>query len=265
MRLAAIDGRACLVVPGGVVELGASGHPDDPMACLARWEELSTWAAATDPAPTAPLEEARLTCPVPRPTQVFAIGLNYRAHCEETGAEVPTVPLTFTKFPSCLAGPRDDVVLVPGSVDWEVELVLVVGAGCTVGQDLSERQLQKAGRPPQFSLAKSHRGFGPVGPWVTDEVDPGDLAISCALNGEVVQASRTSDMVFGPAELLAHLGGVCDLRPGDLVFTGTPSGVGMGRTPPRFLQPGDVLVSTIEHVGTMVNRCRIEEPTVAPV
>jgi len=186
---------------------------------------------------------------------VFAIGLNYRAHAEETGSAVPDLPLTFTKFPSCLAGPRDDIPLVPGSVDWEVELVLVVGAGCAVGQDVSERQLQRAGRPPQFSLAKSHRGFGPVGPWVTDEVDPGDLAISCALNGEVVQASRTSDMVFGPAELLSYLSGICDLRPGDLVFTGTPAGVGMGRTPPRFLQPGDVLVSTIEHIGTLVNRC----------
>ena len=113
MRLAAIDGRACLVVPGGVVELGASGHPDDPMACLARWDGLAAWAAATDPAPTGPLDEARLTCPVPRPTQVFAIGLNYRAHCEETGAEVPTVPLTFTKFPSCLAPRRASAWAAP--------------------------------------------------------------------------------------------------------------------------------------------------------
>ena len=256
MRLAAVDGRAHLIVPGGVVDLARSGFPEDPMASLARWDELAGWATATAPEPTAPLEEARLTCPVPRPTQVFAIGLNYRSHAEETGAEVPSVPLTFTKFPSCLSGSRDDIPLVAGSVDWEVELVLVVGAGCTIGQDVSERQLQRAGRPPQFSLAKSHRGFGPIGPWVTDEADPADLAISCALNGEVVQASRTSDMVFGPDELLAHLGGVCDLRPGDLVFTGTPSGVGMGRTPPRWLQPGDVLVSTIEHIGTMVNRCR---------
>lgn len=256
MRLAAVDGRAALVVPGGVVDLATCGQPDDPMACLARWDELAAWAAAARPAPTGPLVEARLTCPVPRPTQVFAIGLNYRAHAEETGAQLPPVPLTFTKFPSCLSGPRDDIPLVPGTVDWEVELVLVVGAGCTVGQDISERQLQRMGRPPQFSLAKSHRGFGPIGPWITDEADPADLAISCALNGEVVQASRTSDMVFGPSELLAFLGGVCELRPGDLVFTGTPSGVGMGRTPPRWLAPGDVLVSTIEHVGTIVNRCR---------
>ncbi len=256
MRLAATRGRACLVVPGGVVDLGASGQPVDPMECLARWDDLAAWAAANHPVPTAPLVEASLTCPVPRPSQVFAIGLNFRDHVEETGAEVPSAPLTFTKFASCLSGPRDDIPLVPGSVDWEVELVLVAGAGCTVGQDVSERQLQRAGRPPQFSLAKSHRGFGPIGPWVTDEVDPADLAISCALNGEVVQASRTSDMVFGPAELLAYLRGICDLRPGDLVFTGTPAGVGMSRTPPRFLQADDVLVSTIEHVGTLVKRCR---------
>ena len=256
MRLAAVDGRAHLVVPDGVVDLATAGHPEDPMACIGRWDELAAWAASTQPPATGPLVEARLTCPVPRPTQVFAIGLNYRAHVEETGGTVPDQPLTFTKFPSCLAGPRDDIVLRPGSVDWEVELVLVVGAGCTVGQDVSERELQRAGRPPQFSLAKSHPGFGPIGPWVTDEADPADLAISCALNGEVVQASRTSDMVFGPTDLLAYLAGVCELRPGDLVFTGTPAGVGMGRTPPRFLQRGDVLVSTIEHIGTMVNRCR---------
>jgi 2-keto-4-pentenoate hydratase/2-oxohepta-3-ene-1,7-dioic acid hydratase in catechol pathway len=202
------------------------------------------------------IDAVELLPPIGRPSKIICIGLNYRAHAEETGGSVPTQPLTFTKFPSCLAGPRADIPLVPGSVDWEVELVLVVGAGCTVGQDVSERQLQRAGKPPQFSLAKSHRGFGPIGPWVTDEAEPSDLAISCALNGEVVQASRTSDMVFGPDELLAYLGGICELRPGDLVFTGTPAGVGMGRTPPRFLQPGDVLVSTIEHVGTLVNRCR---------
>lgn len=256
MRLAAVEGRAHLVVARGVVDLAVRGFPADPMACLARWDELATWAAATQPPPTGPLVESRLTCPVPAPSQVFAIGLNYREHVTEMGGTVPALPLVFTKFPSCLAGPRDDIPLVPGSVDWEVELVLVVGGGCTVGQDISERELQKAGRPPQYSLAKSHRGFGPIGPWVTDEVDPADLAISCALNGEVVQASRTSDMVFGPAEILTYLATVCDLRPGDLVFTGTPPGVGIGRTPTRFLQPGDVLVSTIEHVGTLVNRCR---------
>jgi len=256
MRLAGIEGRAHVVVEGGVVDVAVHGFPADLMACIDRWDELSTWFGAEAPAPTGPLVESLLTCPVPRPSQVFAIGLNYRAHIEETGGTVPDRPLTFTKFPSCLAGPRDDIRLVPGSVDWEVELVLVADAGCTVGQDVSERQLQRAGRPPQFSLAKSHRGFGPLGPWVTDEADPADLAISCALNGEVVQASRTRDMVFGPAELLAYIGTVCDLRPGDLIFTGTPGGVGMSRTPPRFLQPGDVLVSTIEHIGTLVNRCR---------
>jgi 2,4-diketo-3-deoxy-L-fuconate hydrolase len=256
VRLAAIDGRAHLVMAHEVVDLASHGFPEDPMACIRRWDELAEWVATTPPPASGPLDEHRLTCPVPNPSQVFAIGLNYRAHVEETGGTLPTQPLTFTKFPSCLAGPRDDIWLVPGSVDWEVELVLVVGAGCTVGQDVSERQLQRVGKPPQFSLAKSHRGFGPIGPWVTDEVDPSDLAISCALNGEVVQASRTADMVFGPDELLAYLGGICQLRPGDLVFTGTPAGVGMGRTPPRFLQHGDVLVSTIEHIGTMVNRCR---------
>ncbi len=253
VRLAAVEGRAHLVVDGDEVDVAAGGFPDDPMACIARWDELAAWASSASPGPTGPLVEDRLTCPVPRPTQVFAIGLNYLAHVEETGGEVPTQPLTFTKFPSCLAGPRDDIPLVPGSVDWEVELVLVVGAGCTVGQDVSERELQRAGRPPQFSLAKSHRGFGPLGPWVTDEADPADLAISCALNGEVVQASRTSDMVFGPAELLAYLGGICELRPGDLIFTGTPPGVGCVRKPPVFHKAGDVVEVEIEGLSRVRN------------
>ena len=274
VRLAAIDARAHLVVDaadGGkaVVDLARHGLPDDPMEAIARWAELSAWADDAKPAPDGPLDEARLTCPVPRPTQVFAIGVNYADHAAEMrGGPPPSDPLTFTKFPSCLAGPRDDIRLVPGSVDWEVELVLVVGAaapgsvgaalgaGCCIGQDVSERQRQMAGTPPQFSLGKSFPGFGPLGPWVSDEVDPTDLAISCALNGEVVQAARTSQMVHGPAKLLEFLAGICELRPGDVIFTGTPSGVGAGRTPPRFLQPGDVVVSSIEHLGTLVNRCR---------
>lgn len=178
------------------------------------------------------------------------------------------MPATFTKFPSCLTGPRASVALPTDTVDWEVELVVVIGsaahrveepdgwahvAGLTVGQDLSERTLQfEAGG--QFSLGKSHRGFGPTGPWVVtpDELDdPDDLRLGCSVDGEVVQDGRTGDMVFSAPRLVAELSAVVTLLPGDLIFTGTPEGVGIGRQPPRFLQPGQVLESWVDGIGTM--------------
>jgi len=246
MRLAVIDGTAHAVLGDEVADLKMA-----PMEALRRWDEL----AVADHRPTGALDLNRLRCPVPAPSQVFAIGLNYRQHAAETGSTLPERPMVFTKFPSCLAGPNDVIPLVPGTVDWEVELVLVVGCGVTAGQDISERTLQKAGASPQFSLAKSHRGFGPIGPWVTDEVDGADLALSTTVNGEVRQSNRTSDMVFPPAEILDYLGGICDLRPGDLVFTGTPEGVAMGMASPAWLADGDEIVTEIEGIGIMTNRC----------
>jgi 2-keto-4-pentenoate hydratase/2-oxohepta-3-ene-1,7-dioic acid hydratase in catechol pathway len=186
---------------------------------------------------------------------------------------VPEVPATFTKFPTSLAGPFDEVELVVDTVDWEVELVVVIGrradrvqaaeawdhvAGVTVGQDLSDRALQFAAGM-QFSLGKSRRGFGPMGPWVVtpDELDNrDDLALGCSVDGEVVQDGRTSDLVFDVAQLIAELSAVLPLLPGDVIFTGTPSGVGMARQPPRALAPGQVLESWIEGIGTIRNRCR---------
>jgi 2-keto-4-pentenoate hydratase/2-oxohepta-3-ene-1,7-dioic acid hydratase in catechol pathway len=203
---------------------------------------------------------------------VFAIGMNYTDHATETGLGVPSAPNTFTKFPTCITGPRAEVVLPPGDVDWEVELVVVLGrtarqvparrawdfvAGVCVGQDLSERRQQLAPPSPQFSLGKSHPGFGPTGPFLVtpDELaDPDDLELGCSLNGEVVQHGRTRDMLFPVPELIARLSAVVTMLPGDLIFTGTPAGVGLGRTPPRFLSPGDVLVSHISQVGEITTR-----------
>jgi 2-keto-4-pentenoate hydratase/2-oxohepta-3-ene-1,7-dioic acid hydratase in catechol pathway len=209
---------------------------------------------------------------VPSPRQVFAIGLNYRSHAEESGAAVPDVPVTFTKFPASLAGPFDDVEIVGDTTDWEVELVAVIGhhadrvdvteawsvvAGLTVGQDISDRHLQFAAGG-QFSLGKSRRGYGPVGPWIVtpDELaDPDDLVIGCAVDGEKVQEARTSELIFAVPRLVSELSAVLPLLPGDLIFTGTPSGVGVARQPPRFLRPGQVLESWIEGIGTIRNRC----------
>jgi 2,4-didehydro-3-deoxy-L-rhamnonate hydrolase len=271
MRAANADGRAVLVVDDGIVDIAtASGGtlPDDPQLLYEHWPEVRALADRA-PQPTAPFEPSALRAPVPRPRQVFAIGMNYAAHAAEAGVEAPTFPPTFTKFPTCLTGPDATVELPSEFVDWEVELVVVIGrhayeveagqgwghvAGLTVGQDLSERIVQTRPPAPQFSLGKSFPGFGPAGPWVItpDELDdPDDLDLGCTVNGEEVQKSRTSDLIFGVDALVHLLSGITPLLQGDLIFTGTPSGVGGTRTPPRFLAPGDELVSTIEGIGTI--------------
>ena len=185
---------------------------------------------------------------------------------------VSEVPPTFTKFPASLGGPFDDVEIVGDGVDWEAELVAVIGrradrvaeadgwdhvAGVTVGQDISDRPLQFAAGM-QFSLGKSRRGYGPMGPWLVspDELpDRDDLAIGCSVDGETVQDARTSDLIFGVARLVAELSAVLPLLPGDVIFTGTPAGVGMARTPPRSLSPGNVLETWVTGVGSIRNRC----------
>lgn len=216
------------------------------------------------------LVESELGSPVPRPRQVFAIGLNYRSHAAESGMEVPPVPATFTKFPASLSGPFDDIEVPNDTIDWEVELVAVIGrraenvseagawdhvAGLAVGQDISDRKLQFAAGA-QFSLGKSRRGFGPIGPWLVtpDEFkDRDDLELGCSVDGEIVQQARTADMVFSVTSLVAELSAVLPLLPGDVIFTGTPAGVGFTRQPPRSLRPGQVLESWIEGIGSIRN------------
>jgi 2,4-didehydro-3-deoxy-L-rhamnonate hydrolase len=265
MQLANVDGRAAVV--WGSDPAAASVHDlgTDAIDAIERLDEVRSIAASLEVPPPSDLR-ARLGPPVPRPRQVFAIGLNYGAHAAETGREPPAIPATFTKFPSALTGPFATVALPSAHVDWEVELVVVVGreahgvaeadgwahvAGFTVGQDLSERRVQQAAGA-QFSLGKSYAGFAPTGPWMVTLdalADPADLALGCALDGEVLQNSRTSDLIFDVPRLVAELSAVVTLWPGDLIFTGTPAGVGAARTPPRFLQPGQTLVSTIEGIG----------------
>jgi 2-keto-4-pentenoate hydratase/2-oxohepta-3-ene-1,7-dioic acid hydratase in catechol pathway len=271
MRVANADGQAVFVVDDGIVDIAtASGGalPTDAQLLYERWDDVRALADRVQ-GPEQPFELSALQAPVPRPRQVFAIGMNYAAHAAEAGVEAPEFPPTFTKFPTCLTGPDATVALPSAFVDWEVELVAVIGsaayevevgkgwshvAGLTVGQDLSERIVQTRPPAPQFSLGKSFPGFGPTGPWVItpDELDdPDDLALGCTVNGEEVQKSRTSDLIFGVDGLIHLLSSITPLLPGDLIFTGTPSGVGGTRTPPRFLAPGDELVSTIEGIGTI--------------
>ncbi|MFD5625214.1 fumarylacetoacetate hydrolase family protein [Streptomyces sp. NPDC127072] len=296
MRLANLNGRLALREGDGFVDVAsASGgrFGPDPQSVYAYWTEFSAWAEKAQsaqegqrapgaeseardhsrPEITRPGPDTVWGSPAPAPRQIFAIGLNYRDHAQESGIAVPDEPPVFTKFATSLTGHRQDVVLPEGSVDWEVELVVVIGSGChratretawqhvaglTVGQDLSERRLQLAGPVPQFSLGKSYPGFAPVGPELVtpDEIDhPDDLELGCGLqDGEVLQKGRTSNMVFDVPELIVRLSAVCPLLPGDLIFTGTPAGVGAGRDPQRFLAPEEVLVSWIEGIGTLTNR-----------
>ena len=276
LRIAALNGRAVLVDGSNAIDVAEASDGrfgSDPMALYNDWPGFTSWARTIEPGAGSPFERQSLTCPVPAPSQIFAIGLNYRDHGSEVAMELPDDPMVFTKFPSAVAGPYDDVPLVPGSCDWEIELVVVMGrtargiaaddvaehiAGFTVGQDLSERDSQLAGANAQFSLAKSHANFAPIGPEVVtlDEFgDPWDLEIRCDRNDATEQLSRTNMLIHDIPTIVTYLSAVCELRAGDLIFTGTPSGVGLGRVPPDYLNPGDVLTSTIEGIGSIVNRC----------
>lgn len=277
MRIANLEGRLTLLVPqGGIdVEEVSDGRFDaDPQSVYGRWDEFVDWAARAPTRSAQSIDPNLLGSPAPRPSQVFAIGLNYSEHASEAGFEVPVAdPPVFTKFPASITGPRGDIRLPPGgNTDWEVELVVVIGrpafevaqqkawsyvAGLAVGQDISERRSQMAGPVPQFSLAKSFPRFGPVGPWLVtpDEVDdPDNLAIGASINGETVQSARTDQLIFDVSTIIEKLSAVVPLSSGDVIFTGTPAGVGMGRTPPRWLVDGDVLVSFVEGIGELRHR-----------
>jgi 2-keto-4-pentenoate hydratase/2-oxohepta-3-ene-1,7-dioic acid hydratase in catechol pathway len=274
MRIVNHGGRAGLLLGELVLDIEeatAGRFSSDPQTLYGRWDELREWAATAEARSSAGVPvSAPLASPVPRPRQVFAIGLNYRDHAAEAARPEPETPMVFTKFPSCIAGPHDTIALPPGSVDFEAELAVVIGrraehvpaesawefvAGLTVGQDISERELQTSPpHPSQYGLAKSYPGFGPLGPAVVslDELaDRGSLGISCTLNGETMQEARTDDMIFDVPAIVAYLSGVLPLLPGDVIFTGTPAGIGYARTPRRLLQPGDELVTQIEGLGAM--------------
>ncbi len=279
MRIANLAGRAVLVTVDGPRALdvcAASGGRFGPhlQSIYDQWQEFVDWASMADMSSADAVSVDALGPPSPTPRQVFAIGLNYREHAAESNFAVPDDPtVMFTKWSSCLTGPVTTVELPSnGHTDWEVELVVVIGhfthriaedeawdhvAGVTVGQDISERITQTAGPSPQFSLGKSLPGFGPTGPWLVtpDELtDRDDVELGCSVNGEQMQKGRTGDLVFSVPALISRLSHKLPLLPGDLLFTGTPAGVGLGRTPPRFLAPGDELVSYITGIGELRQR-----------
>jgi len=278
MKLANVDGRAKLVVGDRCVDVAeASGGRFGPApgGVYDSWGPFFEWATTFLSGPTVDAfagEEFRAEGagpPSPTPRQVFAVALNYVDHAKEGGFNPPEAPLIFSKFVSAFSGPVSEVVLPEGHVDWECELVAVIGrtahdiddadgwgcvAGLTVGQDISERVLQRSGPAPQFGPAKSYPGFAPSGPVLVtvDEFDdPDDLALGCEVNGVSMQDGRTRDMIFPVPRLISYLSKIVTLYPGDVIFTGTPPGVGNGRTPPVFLHAGDHLRSHIEGIGEL--------------
>ncbi|GLW99332.1 fumarylacetoacetate hydrolase family protein [Microtetraspora sp. NBRC 16547] len=277
MRIATVNGRAALLDGDRYLDLARATSgvvPATPGAFLQSWRQ--TQQAVTDLGSEQdwqPLAGARLGAPVPDPRQSIGIGLNYAGHVQESGLDLPDFPLVFAKLPGSLCGPNDDVLLPSESVDWEAELVVALGgpldrgsrqeaaaaiAGFMVGQDLSDRRVQHQAPGGQHTIGKSYRTFGPTGPaLVTLEelADPHDLEIRCRINGEVMQDGSTAQMMVDVCELLSMLSARLPLGPGDLVFTGTPEGIGSTRNPPRFLRPGDVIETEIAGLGRLVNTC----------
>ena len=283
MRIANLSGRLVLLSGDRAldVEQASDGRfSSDPQSVYERWSEFAQWATNQDAANGAHYETHDLGPAVPRPPQVFAIGLNYASHAGESGLNIPENPMVFTKFVSSFTGADVEVELTGDTVDWEVELVAVIGeggrgiteqdawdhvAGLTIGQDISDRTVQFWGEPAQFSIGKSLKGFAPIGPAVVtlDELatiaDRSDLSIGCTLtradgSTEVLQNGRTRDMIFSVPSLIARLSALVELLPGDVIFTGTPEGVGLGRTPRVYLEPGQSVTSEIEGLGSIRQR-----------
>jgi 2-keto-4-pentenoate hydratase/2-oxohepta-3-ene-1,7-dioic acid hydratase in catechol pathway len=269
-----MEGRAALVTGGRWYDLETVSGTElgpDPMAAISVPERLTELTAELGQhEPSGVVEPERLGPPVPRPRNVYAVGLNYQAHADEGGMEVPANPLVFTKFASCLVGPTAEIEMRSDAVDYEGELVVVIGpggkdidpgdawdhvVGLMVGQDVSDRAVQFAAQPPHFDLGKSFDTFGPIGPVMVspDSVDRECLRIVTEVNGEVRQDGNTDQMIFDVPTLVSYVSRVTTLTTGDLIFTGTPDGIGV--TEGRLLADGDIVTTRIDGIGTLINRC----------
>lgn len=278
MRIGALQGRAVLLRDDRAVDIERASDgrfPASTRGVLEQWGAFTAWAATVDASAGEAFAVGDLDAPVTDPRQIFAIGLNYRDHAEEANLEPPKHIVVFTKFASSLAGPEATIALSGDKVDYEAELVVVIGdgghripeakawshvAGLSVGQDISDRAVQLRGPAPQFSLGKSYPGYSPFGPAIVtlDELgDPEALRIGATLEGPepgesiVLQDGTTADLIFSVPRLIADLSEVVTLYPGDLIFTGTPAGVGGPKG--LFLRAGQTLVTTIEGLGTLRN------------
>jgi 2-keto-4-pentenoate hydratase/2-oxohepta-3-ene-1,7-dioic acid hydratase in catechol pathway len=261
--------RPGLVVDGGIIDLSVEGFKDS-IAFMAAAASVQVDVAKSKA--TVAMDHLKLLAPVPNPPRIFGIGVNYAEHAKESGTATQKVPTVFIVLSSSVVGPGEDVILPKASsmVDYEAELAVVIGKagyqipannalehvfGYTIMNDVSARDVQRA--TTQWSLGKSFPTFAPMGPWVAskDEVaDPHALQISLTIGREKLQNSNTSLLIFKIPALIEYISGIVPLQVGDVISTGTPAGVGMGRTPQRWLKPGEEMAIEIQGIGELRNR-----------
>jgi 2-keto-4-pentenoate hydratase/2-oxohepta-3-ene-1,7-dioic acid hydratase in catechol pathway len=281
MRLVTFVLKGGIPTPGvlsekGVHSLGSAPWPSLLALLQAGEDALGDAAQTVKTKPAQPLDEVQLLAPLPSPPRIFGIGLNYAEHAAESQMAVQKVPTVFLKLSSSVVGPGAEVVLPRNATqpDYEAELGVVIGKpgyripadqweqhvfGYTIVNDISARDVQLA--TSQWTLGKSFPTFTPLGPSIVtrDEVpDPHALSIKLAIDGEVLQDANTQQLIFRVPELIAYISSITPLEAGDIISTGTPQGVGLGRTPQRWLQPGEEMVITIERLGELRNRTRAE-------
>jgi len=262
--------RAGLLLGDAVLDLTPPGASDTIMAIAAGADALRMAAGAGDQSLVA-VSAVRILAPLPNPPRIFCVGLNYRDHAIESKMEIPKVPTIFLKLPSAVIGPGDPVRIpaMTQQPDYEVELAIVIGKGgrdiakenwrehvfgYTILNDVSARDVQLA--TSQWTLGKSFDTFSPIGPAIVtaDEIpDPHVLDIRLSIDGELLQHSNTRELIFKAPELIAYLSSVTALVAGDIISTGTPAGVGLGRKPQRWLQPGETMTAEVEGLGQLVN------------
>ena len=275
-KLANISGRAALVEGENYYDLETISNGDfnkdtsSALNDLNGLKKLSSTLSETDP--TGLLKDVEIGSPISTPKNCYAVGLNYRNHAEEAGMEIPSVPMVFTKHTTCLVGPNANIEMRSDHVDYEAELVAVIGmsgkdiskdkawdhvAGLCAGQDISDRTVQFSSKPAQFNLGKSFDTFGPMGPYLISPdglEDKDSLNIECKVNEEIRQKDNTNDLIFNIPSIISYLSEIVTLNTGDVIFTGTPGGVGVMEG--KFLKEGDIITTSIEGIGTLKNECK---------
>jgi 2-keto-4-pentenoate hydratase/2-oxohepta-3-ene-1,7-dioic acid hydratase in catechol pathway len=271
MKLVSFSESDGIVRPGFLFEDTSTILDLGPAGYTSALDVISKGITATTAARKVPLNQAKLHAPLPNPPRIFAIGLNYRDHAKESGMAIPTTPVVFFKLTTSVIGPGDAIVLPKNSTqpDYEAEFAFVIGKGgyripasawrdhvygYTNVNDVSARDVQFAST--QWSMSKSFPTFCPLGPAIVtaDEIaDPHSLAIGLTIDGEQLQNSNTRELVFKIPDLIEYLSSITPLLPGDIISTGTPPGVGLGRTPKRWLRPGETVTVTVEGLGSLTN------------
>ena len=275
-KLANIEGRAALVEGENYYDLETisngkfNNDTSNALTNLVGLSELSEDLSKSEPSGL--LHDIKIDAPISAPKNCYAVGLNYRNHAEEAGMDIPSVPMVFTKHTTCLVGPNSTIEMRSDHVDYEAELVVVIGksgkdiqkdnawdhvAGLCAGQDISDRTVQFSSNPPQFNLGKSFDTFGPMGPYLVSPdglQDKESLEIECKVNQEVRQKDNTNDLISDVPSIISYLSEIVTLNTGDIIFTGTPGGVGIMEG--KFLKDGDVLSTSIEGIGTLENVCK---------